>query len=185
MSAEPGRLVIVDVNIFENLRRIDSDCELVDLVCGCYQGQGMGDGPQLGLVDYCEGAASKIACVRISDETIAEFVFAHEGPDLRKTFKDPVDIKLLAFAASLPDCVLLTCDTKLLATAAQYEIQRACFKAAIAYANECLQNGIFEDASYMTDDMHSRGPHPFFHYGNDKHCPRCDPALACTVRQDL
>lgn len=185
MSAEAGRPVIVDVNFFENLRRVDPDCGLLDLICDCYQGQAMGDGPQLGVVDYCEGAVSKLECVRIRDEAIAEFVFAHEGSDLQKTFKDPVDIKLLAFAVSLPDCILLTCDTKLLETAAHYNIERACFKAAIAYANRCLGNAIVEDPAYATGEMYSPGPHPFIHYGNDKHCPRCDPKRSCDVRQDL
>lgn len=185
MSLETGRLVIIDVNIFANLQRINPDCELLDLICDCYQGHGVGDGAQLGVIDYCESAVAKIECVRISDESIAEFLFAHNGPDLRKRFTDPVDVKLLAFAVSLPDCILLTCDRKLLETAAEYDVERACFKAAIAYANRRLGNAIVEEPIYATGEMDSVGSHPFFHYGNDKHCPRCDPKRACDVRRDL
>jgi hypothetical protein len=122
VSAETGRRVIIDVNIFENLRQIDAKCELLELICECYQGRGMGDSVQLGMLHYCKSAACKLECIDISDETIAEFIHAHDGPHLQKTFADPVDIKLLAFAVSLRDCVLLTCDKKLLMTAAHYDI---------------------------------------------------------------
>jgi hypothetical protein len=88
------------------------------------------------------------------------------------------------FAVGHAGSILLTCDTRLLRVAASYDVQRACFKTAIAYANQCFGNGVFDDDAFDTDAMHTAGAHPFFHYGNDKLCPQCDPRWECDVRRD-
>ncbi len=183
---EPRRCVVIDVNIFQNLRTINADCDLLGLICDCHEGQGkIGDRMQLDKLDYCQAAAASFEDHGISDEAVIKFALAHEGEDLGNYFKDGSDLKLLVFAARNARSVLLTCDKRILIIAGRYAIERACFKAAIEHADRDLDGGITQDPAYATDMMYMSGPHPFFHFGNDKHCPRCDPKKQCSTRRDV
>ena len=181
-----GRCVVIDVNIFQNLHTINADCDLLDLICDCHEGQEkIGDRAQLDMLDYCEEASAQIEDHGVSDEAIAEFTLAHEGEDLDHYFKDASDLKLLVFAVRNARSVLFTCDKRILIIAGHYAVERACFKAAIEHADRRLDGGIFQDPAYATEMMHLPGPHPFFNFGNDKHCPRCDPEEQCSTRRDV
>lgn len=175
--------VVIDTNFFSLLNRINSDCELIELICDAYSGKGFADHDQLKEMDYCQDLRSKLAHHEISDEQVSEFIFNYSGKmNLACINEDPVDLKLIVFTKNHNGAHFLTCETKLLELCEEQVIRHACFKAALHRLSDCI-GGIFNDAAYTTNDMFERdGGHPFFHYTSNHQCHRCDKSGFCVTK---
>ena len=143
--SEQGTLVF-DVNFFARLREINPECELHSLISLSFDAIGYGDEQQIQLMNYCECLSNNLRWHNVSDEKALEFVYAYRGTlDLAKIYDDPTDIKLLVFAKQSARSLLLSCDSRLLRLSEDQNVPHHCFKAAIGYANDQWENGIFED----------------------------------------
>ena len=177
------RWVVFDTNFFELLSWIDGDCELVDLLCEVFTGQGAADHEQLVLMNYCQGLAAKLAHHSITDEQVAEFIFRYHGLlSLQPIMKDPSDLKLVVCVIKHPGSVLLTNDWLLLRLSDQERLEHWCFKAVIDRFDQA-SGGIFNDPAYLTRLMFDgSGSHPFFHYGAGRRCSLCDSRNQCSTK---
>ncbi|MDD5037109.1 MAG: hypothetical protein PHE55_20475 [Methylococcaceae bacterium] len=177
--------VVLDTNFLALLSKIDVDCELVDLIIWIYGNTGIADHPQLLKMDYCQGLPKLLNHHGISDEQVAIFLWTYKGAvNLQRIKKDPVDLKLILFAIDNPGAMFLTCETGLLALAEDQKVRHACFKAATHKLDTSIGGGLFADPAYRTSLMfESEGNHPFFHYSNNKRCPKCDALGRCATRK--
>lgn len=178
-----GCLVVFDTNFFELLSWIDEDCQLVDLLCDTFEGQGIADHDQLVLMDYCQGLVEKLAHHAITDEQVMEFVFRYQGAlSLQRILNDPSDLKLVVCVIKNSGSVFLTNDWRLLSLSDQEHLEHWCFKAAIHQLDQ-KSGGLFNEQDYQTQSMFDEaGKHPFFHYENDKRCPLCDSKNQCSTK---
>jgi hypothetical protein len=175
--------VVIDTNFFGLLNRIDSDCELIDLICESYSSKGFADQDQLAMMDYCQDLKSKLQHHGVSDEEVSEFIFNYSGKmNLARINEDPVDLKLIVFTKNHGSASFLTCEAKLLELCEEQNIRHSCFKATLHHLDGCV-GGIFNDAAYCTNDMFDRnGGHPFFHYADNRRCDCCDKSGFCVTR---
>ena len=178
-----SRLVVFDTNFFEHLSWIDEGCQLVDLLCYAFEGQGVADHDQLALMDYCRGLATKLAHHAITDEQVMEFIFRYQGGlSLQRIRNDPSDLKLVVCVIKNTGSVFLTNDWLLLRLSDQERLEHWCFKAAIHQLDQ-KSGGLFNEPDYQTQPMFDDpGRHPFFHYGNGKRCPLCDSKNQCLIK---
>jgi len=182
-------VAVVDVNFFEFLKWIDSDCSLTEFIIERFGPSAVGDRVQLQRMDYCESMKTLFSDHGISDEELMAWIMDTK-PQIAEILRkhlivdDLVDAKLLRYAVREDNATLLACDAKLLIMAEKLEVPHYCFKAALAETDTFMNGGIFDDPDYQTAKMERGGEHPFFHYGNDKHCPRCDVGCQCRHRKD-
>lgn len=184
-------VALVDASFFGHLRLLGHDgCDLLEFILDCHGGCAEGDGSELEAIDYCVEALSNadINHHGISDREAMEWYSdrdATEAESLRRLFEDGADLKLLIRAISLRGKeMLLSCDRRLLFASARYDLSHRCFKATIAYTDESMGGGVRNRPEFCTDQMETGNGHPFFYYGEDKHCPRCDPKKGCIARGD-
>ena len=166
----------------------------MDFVVFCFGPLAIADLDQLKRMPYCQNVNVSFTDHGISDEEVMTWINSHfdQGivAHLRKhTISDDlVDIKLLQYAEGTDASTLLTNDKWVLFMAHEMDVRHFCFKAAFAETDTCMDGGLFDDHYYLTEQMKEPRKEskndPFFYYGCDTHCPRCDPNNLCGHRQD-
>jgi hypothetical protein len=178
--------VILDSNFISRIRRVDSDCGLIELFGDAYEGQCVihcnqyRKNPCYGLANpACDDLAKKI-----SMEDYLLFTMNHER-DFVKISRDAVDIEILFFATEQePGSIVLSGDSNLLEICAHFSVKHYCFKAAMHHLENQV-GGVFDDSFYKTAEMYNQnGDDPFFHYPvmKEKRCAPCDPSRDCPLR---
>lgn len=181
-----GRLVVFDTNFFGWLNQIDAHCELVDLICDVFDGDGVADHSQLLKMDYCPGLIRILSHHRVTDEQVALLLMTYKGPLKLEIIHndDPTDLKLIVFAAQNKGSTLLTCEGALLQLSDELDLNHWCLKAVIHRVDQDT-GGFFDQPGYKTQAMFDEfGKHSFFHYGANKRCPQCDSKNKCSTKSN-
>ena len=177
-------LVVFDTNFFGWLSKIDANCELVDLICDVFNGNGIADHCQLAKMDYCPGLSQILSHHNITDEQTIAFLISYKGRlNLQRVHNDdPTDLKLVVFTAQNQDSVLLTCETILLQLSDELGLHHWCLKATIHRIDQDT-GGLFDQPAYLTEAMFDEfGRDSFFHYGASKRCHLCDSKNQCLTK---
>ncbi len=158
-----GRLVVFDTNFFGWLNQIDAHCELVDLICDVFDGDGVADHSQLLKMDYCPGLIRILSHHRVTDEQVALLLMTYKGPLKLEIIHndDPTDLKLIVFAAQNKGSTLLTCEGALLQLSDELDLNHWCLKAVIHRVDQDT-GGFFDQPGYKTQAMFDEfGKHSF------------------------
>lgn len=172
------RAVVIDVNFFAWLHRIDADCELIDFIREAFGGHAVGEGPQLDRISYCTSAAASMHRHDATDSEVVAMMHARPDVDFPRVLDDPADGRLLVYAHRQGG-VLLTCDTRVLMLAHRLGVEHWCFKAALWETDDAWGGEITACGDYATEAMEDPGPDPYFNRGCCKHCHKCDPNRQC------
>nr|VFK15021.1 MAG: hypothetical protein BECKLFY1418C_GA0070996_101234 [Candidatus Kentron sp. LFY] len=183
---------VVDTNFFSWLRRVDRDCGLIEFVLDHFGPMAFADREQLEKMGYCQEVKALFTDHGISDESAMDWMdwIGYVQPKIAKRLlqhaisDDLVDVKLLQCAMGVENPTLLTNDKWLLGVADEIPIPHFCFKGALFEVDAGLDGTILTDPDYQTEQMEEPGSDPFFHYGNDKNCPKCDRDHRCPCRRD-
>lgn len=181
------RKVIFDTNFFGWLNRIDTNCELVELLCELFEGKGVADYPQLLKMNYCLELRASLSHHNITDEQTALFLISYKGRlNLQCVHDDdPTDLKLVVCAVQNGGSVFLSCESALLQLSDELGLEHWCFKAAIHKLDGAI-GGVFGEPIYQTQSMFdTAGTHSFFHYyAKNKRCPQCDTKSRCQTKSN-
>ncbi len=178
--------VIFDVSAMEQrLCRVDPDGDIVGYIGDCYGGTPAGVLQQINKLRNCDAEKFRElfpVSIELPDEEVAGFIMEHGAkfPQMDRLGKDPFDLLLLAYIQRNGSCMLVSCDKLMLYMAENLGFPHRCFKAALHDANIHMNNGIMEDSSYQTHEMHAEGSDPFFHYSNNRYCQQCDRKHHCS-----
>jgi hypothetical protein len=183
-----GSVAAFDTNFFDHLSRIDSECSLIELFVLVFEvDRGVADHGQLRKMDYCTDLCEKLDHHGYSDGEILDFVRnapRHLAQQIDKISEDLADLGLLLAVRDNSESVLLTCDRRLLFLAKDMGEVHYCFKASVHELEDNV-GGVISESDYDTGEMFTGIGNPFFDFGMDRHCPRCDPSNSCRSRQDV
>lgn len=181
--------IIIDTSIIDRVYKVDNSYSVIEWIIEGYSGKGIGDHAQISKTWNCPSLAHCIQDHGITDEEVILFTSRYQDmPRLRRLRdprEDPVDLKLLLFAQRHASSILVTGDKRLLYCAAEFNLKRSCFKAALHHTDEIFGQGtIYDNDSYNTEEMFEQlsfivKRDPFFHYLDRSKCEQCHPKNDC------
>lgn len=189
MNLLPHNKAILDASFLGRLSRIDTSCDLIDFVGNYLAGGCVLDNRQF-RQSPCNEAQHECQYIEdlMSDEEIVEFYVSH-AQDLDRVYSqersrgDFHDVKIMALASTLGNCIVLSCDGALLWTCWHFSIDHLCFKAAVI--KMCVfDEHICGEQEYSLEQMRTETEDPFFGFSVDRYCSICHGQNSCGFHPD-
>ena len=187
MSCGSYSYVFLDACFVNNLRRVDSSCELIDFFGLCADATCVIKGNQYkeSPCNHFQSSCKDLDNLLSDEDSLNLRKNAQAlAIDFTRVSRDPADIKIFLWGYSTDNVAILTCDMNLLLLCYAHNIPRCCFKAALKSLDVWLDDEITKTEAYKTDIMEV-GDDPFFHYSSNNRCvTHCGLGSSCMCYQE-